>query len=286
MRSFMRVWCFALTLVSCPALVGLRAEVVVDFADLTVPAAGYFNGDPGDKPTGESWEVSTPWVSGSVSFSNTAGRDVGSYGEWSYNYTYWSGFAYSNVVDTTDSSFTNQYASKPGGGFGGPGTTYAIAYGNGAAIDLPMPATVSGLQIANTTYAFGVMAFPDPNNFSTPLGPNGWFATTATGKLGTTTTGSATFFLADLRGASPPGILATWAWFDLASLGTVDRIEFSFDGSDRHPTFGLNTPAYFAMDNLTVSAVPEPATVTLLAVAALVGGTAAAGRWRRRGHAG
>jgi hypothetical protein len=253
-------------LASCICALSARGEAVVDFDDLTVPVSGYFNGDPGERPIDQSWQVSTPWVSGSVSFANTAGRDVGVYDGWSYNYTYWQGFAYSNVVNTTDGIFTNQYASKPGGGVGGPGTTYAIAYGDGATIQLPVPTTVSGFRIANTTYAYGVMTVTDPNGFSVPLASGtGWFAVTATGKLGTTTTGSATFYLADLRGASPAGILGTWAWFDLVTLGNVDTVEFTFDGSDKHPTFGLNTPAYFAMDNLTVAAVPEPATWALLA---------------------
>ena len=119
------------------------------------------------------------------------------------------------------------------------------------------------------------------HRFSAPLPAGGWFATTAVGKLATTTTGSATFYLADLRGSSPPGVLAGWSWFDLSSLGTVDRIEFSFDGSDKG-TFGLNTPAYFAMDDLTVSAVPEPTTTALLAAAGLVAGAAGVRRRRRR----
>lgn len=266
-------------LVLCVLATAARADVVIDFEDLTLPASGYFNGDPGGMPIDRSWELSQPWFSGAVSFSNTSGRDVGESGGWAYNYTYWSGFASSNVVNTTDSSFTNQYAAKPGGGFGGAGTTYAVAFGDGAAVVLPGPTTVAGFQIANTTYAYGVMAFPDPNNFSTPLGLGDWFAVTAIGKLGTTTTNAATFYLADLRGASPPGILAEWAWFDLTGLGTVDRIEFSFDGSDKHPIFGLNTPAYLAMDNLTVAAVPEPATWTLLA-----GGAATALLAARRTH--
>jgi hypothetical protein len=260
-----------LVLACCVGAVPARADVVLDFADLTVPVSGYFNGDPGTLSPGQS--VSTPWSSAGVSFANTFGID--SYG--GFNYEYWYGFAYSNVVNTTDSAFTNQYASKPGGGFGGPGTTYAIAYGDGATIQLPVPTRVSGFEIANTTYAYGVMAFSDPYNFSTPLPPGtGWFATTATGKLAGITTGTATFYLADLRGASPPGILATWAWFDLTTLGTVDTIEFTFDGSDQG-TFGLNTPAYFAMDDLTVTAVPEPATWALLA-----GGAATALLARRR----
>lgn len=263
---------------------GVPAEVVT-FQALTVPAAGYFNGDPGGMPTGQSWQLTTPWTSGAVSFSNTSGRDVGAYEGGSYNYTYWCGFAYSNVANTTDPAFTNQYASYPGGGY--QTSTYAVAYEDSTravrpTVTLPVPTAVSGFRIANTTYAALTMLNGDGYGFSAPLPAGGWFATTAVGKLATTTTGSATFYLADLRGGSPPGVLSTWAWFDLTSLGTVDRIEFSFDGSDKG-TFGLNTPAYFAMDDLTVSAVPEPATAALLAVAALVAGAAHVRRraWRR-----
>ncbi|MFM7243570.1 MAG: DUF4465 domain-containing protein, partial [Planctomycetaceae bacterium] len=75
--------------------------------------------------------------------------------------------------------------------------------------------------------------------------------------------------------------LATWDWFDLSSLGTVDRIEFSFDGSDKG-IFGLNTPAYFAMDDLTVAAVPEPTVAVIAATVAIV---AIVRRRRTRGDA-
>ena len=263
-----------MVLVSCIGALRARAEVVVDFEDLTVPVSGYFNGDPGTLSPGQS--VSTPWASAGVSFANTFGID--SYG--GFDYQYWNGFAYSNVVDTTDPAFTNQYASFPGGGYGS--STYAVAYADGATVTLPVATTVAGMRIANTTYAALTMRDGDEYGFSAPLPAGGWFAATATGKLAGAPTGTAMFYLADLRGASPPGILATWAWFDLATLGTVDTIEFTFEGSDQG-TFGLNTPAYFALDDITVTAVPEPATWVLL-----VGGAATAllalrrpTRWRR-----
>jgi hypothetical protein len=237
--------------------------VVIDFQNLPVPPSGAFNGDPGTLVPGQS--VASPWTSGGVAFSNTFGID--SYG--GFDYEYWSGFAYSDVVNTTDAAFTNQYASYPGGGFGS--STYAVAYSRDAVVTLPIAATVAGFRIANTTYAALTMKNGDLYGFSAPLPTGGWFATTATGRLGVTTTGAATFYLADLRGATPPGVLSSWSWFDLTSLGTVDRIEFSFDGSDKG-SFGLNTPAYFAMDDLTVNAVPEPAALAAVAVATLACG--------------
>ena len=232
---------------------------VIDFQDLVVPAPGYFNGDTGTLSPGQS--VNQPWLSGGVSFANLFGID--SYG--GFNYEYWNGFAYSNVVNATDPAFTNQYASFPGGGY--QSSTYAVAHvlyeGDSATLSLSGPASVAGFQIANTTYSALTMRDGDQYGFSAPLPPGGWFATTATGKLGGGVTGTATYYLADLRGDTPPGILASWDWFDLSGLGVVDSIEFTFAGSDTG-TFGLNTPAYFAMDTLTVNAVPEPASWSML----------------------
>jgi hypothetical protein len=227
---------------------------VIDFQDLTVPTVGYFNGDPGTLTPGQS--ASQPWQSGGVSFSNLFGID--SYG--GFDYEYWYGFAYSDVVNSTDPAFTNQYASFPGGGY--QSSIYAVAFGDGARITLPGPASLSGFRIANTTYAALTMRDGDQYGFSAPLPLGGWFATTATGKLASTITGTATYYLADLRGDLPPGILTNWDWFDLSGLGMVDTVEFAFSGSDTG-TFGLNTPAYFAMDTLTVNAVPEPSAAIL-----------------------
>lgn len=257
------LWLLA-AIVTAPA-----AAVVVDFEDLSVPPAGYFNGDPGNLSPGD--EVSQPWTSGAVDFANTFGIDA------DYAFPYWSGFAYSDVVNTTSNTFENQYAAYPGSGH--QSATYAIAYSGAAALSLPSPATVSGFRIANTTYAYLTMRDGDIYGFTQPLAAGGWFLVTATGRLGGTITGAAEFYLADLRGGTPPGLVAGWEWFDLSALGEVDAVGFTFSGSDVG-AFGLNTPAYFAMDDLNyTAAVPEPATWAL----ALAGGVAAAaGAWRRR----
>lgn len=248
---------------------------VVTFQDVVLPESGYLNGDPGGLQPGDF--VSVPLVSGGVSFSNTYGVD--SYGVPPNNfiYPYWFGFSFSNVVNTTDGSFTNQYASYPGGGY--ESTQYAVAYGDGATITLPRPATVSGFRIANTTYARATMVSADPNQFADPLRPpNGYFSVTAIGLLGSSTTATVEFLLADFRGASPPGVLDGWSWFALGDLGTVDAVSFAFAGSDVGD-YGLNTAAYFAMDDFTFAPVPEPAAAALAVVA---GAWWVGGRIRRR----
>jgi len=245
------------TVLACTLASWAVAEVV-SFEDVVVPPSGYLNGDPGDLQPGES--VTVPLVSGSVSFSNTYGIDV--YGE--YTYPYWFGFAFSDVVNTTDGTWDNQYASYPGGGH--ESTNYAVAYADGATIALPAPSAVAGFWIANTTYARSTMVSADPEQFASPLGPPaGYFRVTATGLLGGSITGTTEFFLADFAGPAPPGVLGGWAWFSLAGLGAIDSVSFAFDGSDVGD-YGLNTAAYFAMDDFTYAPVPEPAAVALAAV--------------------
>lgn len=251
------------------------AADIVTFQDVVLPEPGYLNGDPGGLQPGQS--VSVPLVSGGVSFSNTNGVDSFGAPPNQFIYPYWFGFSFSNVVNTTDGNFTNQYASYPGGGY--ESTQYAVAYADDATITLPGPAAVAGFRIANTTYARATMVSTDPNQFADPLQPpNGYFSVTATGLLGSSTTGTVEFLLADFRGASPPGVLDGWSWFALDDLGTVDSISFTFAGSDVGD-YGLNTAAYFAMDDFTYTPVPEPAAAAL----AVVGGVWwIGGRIRRR----
>ena len=242
---------------------GVARGDTVTFEDLSLASNSYFNGDPGNLPNGQS--VSNPIVSGGVAFSNTF--SVAPDG----SYTYWSGFAASSVVNTTDPNFTNQYASYPGGGY--QSSTYAIAYADGASFTLPAPGMVSGFEIANSTYAYLAMANGDPYGFTAPLASaQGYLIVTATGFLQGNSTGSADFYLADFGTLSSAGILAGWAWFDLTGLGTVDMVSFAFTGSDTG-LYGLNTPAYFAIDDLTYGSVPEIDPKSLGSVLALVLGS-------------
>ena len=232
-----------------------RADVIT-FESVNLPASGYLNGDPGNLSPGGS--VSVPFVLEGVSFSNTFGIDA------SWGFPYWEGFAISNVVNTTDGTWTNQYAAKPGSGY--QSMNYAVAYSSAATITFPAPVTASGFRIANTTYTYGITTETDPEGFSVPLGSGGCFSVTATGSLNGSPVGSAEFFLADLRAGNPIGVRSGWNWFELSGLGTIDSLSFSFAGSDVGD-YGLNTPAYFAMDNLTY-AVPEPSGFVLAACGA------------------
>jgi hypothetical protein len=96
------------------------------------------------------------------------------------------------------------------------------------------------------------------------------------GFRGTVATGSVDFFLADYRFAdnTQDYLVDQWARVNLSSLGAVDSLKFALSSSDLGQ-FGMNTPAYFAMDRIAFSAVPEPGSIALL-------GAASAAAWLRR----
>jgi hypothetical protein len=242
------------------------APLVVDFSDLTLTSDSFFNGGPTTNTTG--------WTSQGVFFGNT-------YTDWGGGFTSWNGFAYSNVDDPTTGDFTNQYAAITGTAF--TGSIYAVGYsGAQAFVNVPAGMLPASVRVTNTTYAARDMV--TGSGFSRAFGPGDFLTVTFTGYAGAGRTGSATgattFYLADfLEGNSL--IVSTWELLDLAPLaagGVPASIGLSWDSTDVGP-FGINTPTYVAIDDLTFVPVPEPATGLLLFAAAAA---TAAGRTRRR----
>jgi hypothetical protein len=182
----------------------------------------------------------------------------------------WAGFAYSRVNDTTTPGFGSQYATwTPGTGAGGSGQ-YGVVFADPNGFSLPPvltlsdPARVAGLFVNNATYS--ALSMRDGDAFAKQFGgvdgndPD-FFKLTISGKdAGAVATGAVEFYLADFRFADPVDdyIVDHWTWVDLRGLGPgVKTLHFDLDSSDVG-AFGVNTPAYFTIDQVTV--IPEPAT--------------------------
>ncbi|MFW5682591.1 MAG: DUF4465 domain-containing protein, partial [Phycisphaeraceae bacterium] len=188
-----------------------------------------------------------------------------------------SGWTYSAVNDSTTPGFMNQYAAFTGTGFDSGDDNYAVSFvgsRDAAAITLPVATTVRGMFVTNTTYA--ALSMLDGDAFSKQFGgPTGddpdffrlnIFGVNEAGE----DTGSVTVDLADYTFAdnSKDFVLDYWKWVDLSVLGDdVASLEFSLESSDVGD-FGINTPTYFAMDNLILNEVPEPSTLVLFGVGA------------------
>jgi hypothetical protein len=78
-----------------------------------------------------------------------------------------------------------------------------------------------------------------------------WFKLNIIGLNNGTITDTVEFYLADFRSEdnAEDYLVDEWEWVDFSELGAVDKIVFSLSSSDVGQ-WGMNTPAYFCMDNL------------------------------------
>ena len=235
------------------------ANTAANFENLSLAPGGYWNGSDG----------SGGFTSGPATFNNLYTIDA--FSGWAF----WGGWSYSNVMDAATAGYTNQYAAAPGGAK--DGSNYGVAYldtyyGTTPTITLAAPSVVQGAWFTNTTYAYWDMMNGTPGYSKKFGGATGtdpdWFLLTVTGlDASGQVTGTVPFYLADFRSGNPAQdyILNDWTWADLESLGAVKTLEFTLTSSD-NSDWGMNTPAYFAMDDLV--AAPEPATLALLGLGA------------------
>lgn len=183
----------------------------------------------------------------------------------------WSGWVYSNTTDTTTPGFANQTSAITGGGLAS--ANYGVAFAGDATplITFSTPVIVSTGYFTNTTYAALSMLQGDgfAKKFGGASGTDADFLKlTVFGRdAADVQTRSVDFYLADYRFANSADdyIVSQWRALDLSSLGVVSKLAFSMSSSDNGP-FGMNTPAYFALDDLSVTPVPEPETFALMLV--------------------
>ncbi len=247
-----------LTLLALVALAAVSAANTATFDDL--PFANGFAYENGAH------------LGGAPSF---ASGDLGFANQYDASYDGFSGFAYSRVQDASTPGFGNQYASDAGGAFSG--TNYGVSYGDGATISLPAGGRITGMKVTNTTYA--ALSILNGDQFARRFTTGDYFILTATGYANGAATGSASIPLADYRFSNPAQdyVLQAWTDFDLSGLGAATSVVFSYASSDVGQ-YGINTPTYFALDDVRTQAVPEPATLAALAL-----GLTAVARRRKAG---
>jgi len=243
---------------------GLRGQsLLVGFEDVSLgaPAVEIYSG-PGGGVYYNGSDLSGGFTSSGVSFENL----------YNASWDSWSGWAYSTTTDVTTEGYLNQYSSFAGTAFGGQ--TYGIAfmdsYNGFNPIEIELPSgwqAPQGMSVSNTTYAALTLLNGD-GFFAEPFAQDDFFKLTIQGLgQGGEIVGTIVHYLADYRG--DPGthfVQQSWEYLDLSPLGTgIARLSLSVESTDIG-AYGMNTPAYIAIDDLLLGAtpVPEPGAVALI----------------------
>jgi hypothetical protein len=224
---------FATTLVSCKKEeVTKVAETldnsisVVDFEDLTVGAKGYV----------DSMGVTNQFDSKNFLFQSV------------YTGYFSKGFAISTKIDTVTAGYSNIYSVFAGVG-GANSKTFAIG-ANGAKITCPAkkPAFTT-VDITNTTYAG--LSMKNGDNFAKKFAKGDFFKLVIKGYSVGAVKDSVIVYLADFRSdnANEHFIQKAWKTVDISKLSNTDSLIFKLSSSD-NGIYGMNTPGYFAIDNL------------------------------------
>ena len=176
-----------------------------------------------------------------------------SHADWGYGNSFGEGFTFTNSANDSIGDYTNNAAITAKGV---KTNAYFTANAGGANYDEGMAAEISfkdsaaynakECYITNSTYAY--LYIKDyPKADKTEWGASDWFKLTITGYNGITETGKVEVKLAD--GTS---LIDTWQQVDLTKLGKVTKIKFTVASTDNNAR-GMVTPAYFCLDQLTVT---------------------------------
>lgn len=231
------------TFLCLASLIGM-AQTISDFEAQPVLADSFLNGS----------DMSGGFEDGNIFLPNSFNPEFNS----------WSGWAISNQADTLTPGFMNQHSSITGSGYD-QSSNFAVFFSSGPRTlelrDQAIGNPVSGFYITNNTY--GYLSMRDGDGFAKKFGgvtgadPD-YFLLTIKGYFnGELLTDSVDFYLADYRfeDNTQDYIVKDWTFVDLMSLGPVDSLLFSLSSTD-NGQYGMNTPAYFVMDNFTTSDGP------------------------------
>jgi len=238
-----------LTTFFAAVILAFTANAQVTFETLPLDSTHYWKGNAGVAAT-------TPFSSGVASFTNR--NDTSSFGD------YWGGWGYSSKQDTISIDYTTNDLSAITGIGHNNSNVYGVAYMSFNPeynhIRFGQNCAVAGFYITNTTIAyrsmqngdfaakkFGGVTGNDPDFFRIDV--TGWIG-------GNPIADTVQFYLADFRDTNNANdyIVNDWRWVNTISLGVVDSLTYNLVSSD-NGSFGMNTPAYFCIDDLEAGPV-------------------------------
>ena len=237
----------------------------IDLEELTFTSGEYWNGS-----TGAMKPYNGTFTCEPATFGN-----VYTLSDWGYGMTgSFTGWAFSNTTDTETAGHTNQFSAIAGSG-ADASANYALCYNSRGQDTIHLNQEYSALSVDITNGTYPYLSMRDGDGFAKKFGGESgddpdFFLLTITGLLDGTVTNTIDFYLADYRfeDKAQDYIVDSWTTADLGALGQVDQIVFSLSSSDVGD-WGMNTPAYFFIDNLSLegtSGIQDPVQITDLKI--------------------
>ena len=228
-KSFLFVAALALTFAACTPNYDVEDKFVASFEEAAItpaaPQSVYHLAQTGT------------FTSGNFEFAQEV-----SVSEWG---TYYFGNVVSNKTDNTYKDDYDGDKSVSGGAYQGKNfLVWTGSYTGADGVKLKQAAKVPGMYVNNSVYAYASMTKGDAFA-GDPFGDDDWFLLTINASLeGKAVNNQVEFYLAKGK-----NIVSEWTYVDLSTLGKIDELRFTLTGS-RTGEWGLNTPAYFCIDNL------------------------------------
>ena len=249
---------FTLIAALCMAASAWAADIVLDLSNPVIPEALNFGEN---EFINETYDETYEWFEFPPFLLKHLDGEGSSWGGY-----YWDGFTICKSSYNATGGTEHQWSNMAGGGVNvtadgvsvDPEKPYVIAFwswfyedpslaimfDNGNAYD------VKGMYINNTPYAY--YCCTEENSFGRPLNQEGdYFKVIAHGVHEDGSESTTELELCGFHNGQFSGI-TDWTWWDMSELGKVVEIYFTMESTDTGD-YGMNTPAYFAMDQLTVS---------------------------------
>ena len=207
-------------------------KTVIDFEEFTLVENSYLDST-----------ISGAFISKNVSFYNQKGQ-------WS-----WDGFALSTMKDTMTNGYKNQFSAFAGEG-ASSSKKYLIGYGNKAKFILPYLSgkkSVTSFEVTNTTYAALSMKSGDQYAKQFNAKDKDYLKLWIIGYIGGKAKDSLSYNLADFSmiDNSKHYIQKSWEKIETSKLKAIEEVRFRLESTD-NGDWGMNTPAYFAIDNIVI----------------------------------
>lgn len=175
------------------------------------------------------------WTDAATSLSSECLKD--DWSEWGYGFGWKNGIAISNYIcNDSIASFFRQLSVPASNG----SSNFAVVWDDNSKLTFADGKchVVKSIKVSPTTYAL--------RNVQANCGAGYEFKVILTGVQADSTRKSVEIYL-----ANGTDVVTSWKNYDLSSLGAVNTISFSFDGTDKGD-YGVNTPKYVAIDDIVV----------------------------------